>query len=98
MVQKSLHSVVFVFIVLVLLVGIFLVGRSFAERRVSYAQGGDIPAAPADPNFSSFACTNVSNVVAIAAMPLGKTAAASAPSHKVNRSSSTSRSGLFNRL
>ena len=62
MVQKKLHSLVFAFIVLALLAGIFLVGRSFAERRVSYAQSSDIPAAPADPNFSSFACANISNV------------------------------------
>ncbi len=60
--QKRLRSVVFVFIVLALLAGSFIVGRSFADRRVSHAQSSDVPAAPADPNFSSFACTNVSNV------------------------------------
>ena len=62
MVQKKLRSVVFVFIVLALLAGSFLVGRSFADPRASHAQSEGVPAAPADPNFSSYACLNVSNV------------------------------------
>jgi hypothetical protein len=62
MVQNKLHSVVFVCIVLILLAGSFLAGRSFAVPRVSHAQGIDIPAAPADTNYSAFACLNVSNV------------------------------------
>ena len=60
--QKQLRSVVFMFVVLALLGGSFLAGRIFADRRVSHAQSDGLPAAPADPNFSSFACTNVSNV------------------------------------
>ncbi len=60
--QRKLHSVVFVLIVLALLAGSFLVGRSFADRRVSHAQDDGIPPAPADPNWSSFACSNVNNV------------------------------------
>jgi len=60
--QKQLRSIVFVVVLLALLTGSFFAGRSIADRRVSHAQSEGAPAAPADPNFSSFACTNVSNV------------------------------------
>ncbi len=60
--QKKLRFVVFLFVVLALLAGSFVAGRSLADRRVSHAQSSDVPAAPADPNFSSFTCANVSNV------------------------------------
>jgi len=60
--HKKLRFIVFVFTVLVLLAGSFVAGRILADRRVSHAQSEGVPAAPADPNFSSFACTNVSNV------------------------------------
>ena len=59
---KQLRSVVFLFIVLALLAGSFLVGRSFADRKVTHAQSEGAPPAPADPNWSTFACSNVSNV------------------------------------
>ena len=60
--HRQLRSAIFVLVLVALLVGSFFVGRGFADRQVSYAQGEGIPPAPADPNFSSFACTNVSNV------------------------------------
>jgi hypothetical protein len=59
---RQLRSAIFVLVVVVLLAGSFLAGRRAADRRVIHAQGDGVPAAPADPNFSTFACTNVSNV------------------------------------
>lgn len=62
MAHRHLRFIISALVLLALLAGSFFVGRSFADRQVSYAQSEGIPAAPADPNFSSFACTNVSNV------------------------------------
>jgi hypothetical protein len=58
----QLRSAMFVLVLVVLLAGSFFVGRGFADRRVSYAQSEGVPPAPADPSFSTFACTNVSNI------------------------------------
>lgn len=63
MALKQLRSFVFVFIVLALLTGSFLVGRSFADRWVSKAQAAISPVSPDSPE-ASFACTDISNVAA----------------------------------
>lgn len=47
-----------------LLVGSFLAGRTFAGGRVIHAQSEGVPAAPADPSFSAFYCSDVNNVAA----------------------------------
>ena len=60
--HRQLRSAIFVLVLVALLAGSFFVGRGFADRRVSYARSEGVPPAPADPNFSTFACTNVSNV------------------------------------
>ena len=60
--SKKVRTIVFLFVVLALLAGSFFAGRSLAGRRVIHAQDEGAPPAPADPNRSSFACTNVSNV------------------------------------
>jgi hypothetical protein len=58
MALKKSRSFIFVFIVLTLLAGSFLAGRSFANRRVSHARGEGLPAAPADPDWiPGFFCT-----------------------------------------
>jgi hypothetical protein len=62
MVLRKLRSLVFVFTVLALLAGSYLVGRSFADRRVSHAQVAVSPVSPASLE-GAFAC-DVNNVAA----------------------------------
>jgi hypothetical protein len=59
---SQLRSVILGLVVVALLTGSFLAGRTFADRRVARAQSEGAPAAPADPSFSSFYCSNVNNV------------------------------------
>jgi hypothetical protein len=60
--HRHLRSAIFVLVPVALLASSFFVGRGFADRQASHAQSEGVPPAPADPNFSAFACTNVSNV------------------------------------
>lgn len=60
--HSQLRSAVFFLVVLAMVTGSFLAGRTLTELRVLRAQSQDVPAAPADPSFSSFYCSDVNNV------------------------------------